>query len=326
MTPFLWFIAGFLIIAALVLVVLTFVPAYRAASVRLMARTVGLALPAGPLDSLEANFAGRSRASATGALIGAVLVVAALVTGVIPTQDPPSLGGAAEIWLLVGGWYVGMGVGAAVRALSVRTPVPVGERFARPGAVDLRDYLAPIDLIGGRLAVTAGIIVLTLATVVAVNGQGVSPVSVIFSVGGIVVLLSIASLIVFEIAARRILDRAQPAASPEALAWDDAIRAMTVREIVTAPLSLGVWGSLAIGILLSDGFSEGNAWPVGLIVVSVLVLIIALGILVAAVYSIASKPQQHYLRRLWPDVAAQAEAHDSAQRTQAAAAAGRISR
>ena len=103
---------------------------------------------------------------------------------------------------------------------------------------------------------------------------------------------------------RRILDRAQPAASPEALAWDDAIRAMTVREIVTAPLSLGVWGSLAIGISLTDSFNEGNQWPAGLIAVNILVLVIAAGILAAAIYSIATKPQQHYLRRLWPDVAA----------------------
>lgn len=321
MTPFLWFIAGFLILAAIVLIVLTFVPAYRAASVRMMARTVGLALPAGPLDSLEANFASRSRASAFGALVGAVLVVTALVTGFIPTQDPPTLGGAAEIWLLIGGWYVGMGVGAAVRALSARTPAPVGERYARPGAVDMRDYLAPIDLVGGRIAVAAGVVVLTLATVVAVTGLGVAPASVIFSIGGIVVLLSVASLVVFEIAARRILDRAQPAASPEALAWDDAIRAMTVREIVTAPLSLGIWGSLALGILLADSFSEGNAWPAGLVLVTVLVVIIAVGIFAAAVYSLASKPQQHYLRRLWPEVAA-AEAVNSSAAETAAANAG----
>ena len=321
MTPFLWFIAGFLILAAIVLIVLTFVPAYRAASVRMMARTVGLALPAGPLDSLEANFASRSRASAFGALVGAVLVVTALVTGFIPTQDPPTLGGAAEIWLLIGGWYVGMGVGAAVRALSARTPAPVGERYARPGAVDMRDYLAPIDLVGGRIAVAAGVVVLTLATVVAVTGLGVAPTSVIFSIGGIVVLLSVASLVVFEIAARRILDRAQPAASPEALAWDDAIRAMTVREIVTAPLSLGIWGSLAIGILLMDSFREGNAWPAGLIAVTALVVIIAAGILGAATYSIATRPQQHYLRRLWPDVAA-AETRNAERAETAAADAG----
>ena len=304
MTPFLWFIAGFLILSTVVLFILTFVPGYRAASVRMQARTVGLALPAGQAPALETNFAGRSRASSLGALVGTVLAVAGLVSGVIPTQDPPALGGVAETWLIIGGFYVGMGVGAALRALTVRTPSPTGERYARPGAVDVRDYLAPIDRIGSRVAVAAGLLVLVIAGIVSFSAFGMTPANPAFSIGGLVVLLGVVSLVVSEIATRRILDRAQPAASPEALAWDDAIRAITVREIVTAPMSLGVWGSLAIGISLTDSYSVGNQWPAGLIVVNVLVLLIAAGILGAATYSIASRPQQHYLRRLWPDVAA----------------------
>jgi len=303
MTPFLWVIAGFLVIATIVLVALSYLPAYRAANVRLLARTVGLALPA-DTAFLERNFASRSRASSTGALLGTVLVVAAIVSGVIPTQDPPNLGGVAETWLVIGGFYVGMGLGAAIRALTARTPAPTGERFARSGAVDIRDYLAPVDRIGSRIAVAAGVLVLVIAAVVSIGAFGMTSANPVFTVGGLVVLLGVASLVVSEVAARRILDRAQPAASPEALAWDDAIRAATVREIVTAPMSLGVWGALAIGITLTDSFSVGNQWPVGLIVVNILVAVIAVGIVAAAAYSIASRPQQHYLRRLWPDVAA----------------------
>jgi len=306
MTPFLWVIAGFVTVASVVLAVLSFVPAYRAASVRMQARSVGLALPAEPSPALEADFAGRTRASLIGSLLGTVLAVLGLVSGVIPTDDPPALGGVAETWLVLGGFYVGMGVGAAVRALTVRTPVPSGERFARAGAVDIRDYLAPIDRIGSRVAVGAGVVVLVVAATVSITAFGMTPVNPGLIVGGIVVLLGVVSLVVSEVATRRILERSQPAASPEALAWADATRAITVREIVTAPMSLGVWGALAIGITLTDSFSVGNQWPAGLILVNVLVLVIAAGIVAAAIYSIASRAQQHYLRRLWPDVAAAA--------------------
>ncbi|MGV8885720.1 MAG: hypothetical protein ACOH1T_09075 [Microbacteriaceae bacterium] len=306
MSPVLWFIAGFLILASIAIIALTFLPSYRRATVRAMARSVGLAIPAGKQAAFEAASAARIRASVTGALIGSSLVLALLALNVIPANASSSFGGVAEIWFLVGGFYVGMSFGSTIRALVSRNPTPAGERYARPGAVDLHDYIAPIDVLGGRVAVAAGIGVLALASFFsAMNGS--SAVSPLLSVGGIVVMLGVVSLAVFEVSSRRILERAQPAASPEDLAWNDAIRAMTVREIMTAPLSLGVWGSLAIALNVSDGTSR-----VGSIVLSILAALIAAGLLAAAVYSTATKPQQHYLRRLWPDVAARGEATASA--------------
>lgn len=302
MTPFLWFWSSFLIIAPIVLIVLTFIPGVRAASARQTARSVGLALPVGKQEVLERRFASRTRASSTGGAIGTALVMAGLVSGAIPAAAEPVLGGAGELWLVVGGFFVGMAFASAIRALSERTPAVTGERYARPGAVDVRDYVAPIDLIGARLAVAAGVLVLALASTFVFAILGPTSNNPLFSVGALVVLLGVVSLVVFEISARRILDRAQPAASPEDLAWDDAIRALTVREIVGAPLSLGVWGGLAVGLTMPSLSSHDVGWW-GKLIVLILVVIIAFGILIAAVVSIATKPQQHYLRRLWPDVA-----------------------
>ena len=66
-------------------------------------------------------------------------------------------------------------------------------------------------------------------------------------------------------------------------------------------MCLGVWGALAL--LLNLASSDTGT------VVAIGGAILVFGAtLAAAAFSIASKPQQHYLRRLWPDVAAAAKA------------------
>ena len=133
MTPFLWTMTILLVGSLAVLVALTFGAGARAASVARLGRSVGLAVPAGHESTLAARAARRTRATALGAFLGTAIVVTGLVTGAIPASDPDS--DVSDLWLVLGGYFVGLAVGAMVNALARRPAAVEGERFARAGAV-----------------------------------------------------------------------------------------------------------------------------------------------------------------------------------------------
>jgi len=301
MTPFLWTMTVLLVGSLVVLFALTLTSSSRASAVRRLGRSVGLAVPEGHEAALAARAARKTRASVLGAFLGTALVVLGFVTGIIPAADPES--NVSDLWLVIGGYFVGLAIGAMINTLGYR-PAPVeGERFARSGAVDLRDYLAPVDRYGARVSVLFG--VLALGGAMLLFATGYIQLNPLASVSAAVVGLGVVSLAIFEFSARRILDRAQPVGSPAELAWDDALRAQNVREIATAPISLGLWGSLAVLLTLLDQpipINPAGDLLFGLLIAAVAVLLTVA--LIATVYSIATAPQQHYLRRLWPSVAA----------------------
>jgi len=286
MTPTLWFIAGALALVLIVAVIVILVTG--AGSVRSLGRAVGLGVP----EHLEARLASRIRGSrlafALGSAAGLVITTTVLVLNGAPSNDE----NPALIWLLVGGVVAGGSLASAIYALTAKPVLPEGERVARSGAVSLNDYLDPVDLIGARVAVGAGILALGVALWLA--PAAVSPAAIL------IVVLAAVSLVFFEIAIRRILDRPQPAGSTSELAWDDALRGLSMRNIASAPMSFGVWGGLAVllnvwidgAFPLASGFAGGAA------------LVLFLATFAAAAWSIATKPPQRYLRRLWPDVAA----------------------
>jgi hypothetical protein len=100
-----------------------------------------------------------------------------------------------------------------------------------------------------------------------------------------------------ELASRRLLDQPQAAGSTLELAWSDAIRARILRDVVTAPLAIGTYASLGVLLAASSTIADpalGNTF------VGVLGLVMW-GLLVAAIVSVASRPQRHFRRRLWPE-------------------------
>jgi hypothetical protein len=288
MTPTLWFIAGALAVA--LFVALTVILATKTGSVRNLGLAVGLAAP----ESLRAKLASRIRGSrlafTIGSLIGLTLTTSALVLSGAPSDDE----NPALIWLLAGGVVAGGSLASAIYALTARPVLPEGERIARSGAVSLDDYLDPVDLLGARLAVGAGI--LSLGITLWFAPETVS------AAAALIVVLAVVSLVFFEVAIRRILNRPQPAGSTAELAWDDALRGLSMRNIASAPMSFGVWGGLAV---LLNVWLNGTS-PIASAVAGGAALALFLATFAAAAWSIASKPPQRYLRRLWPDVAAAA--------------------
>lgn len=309
MNPAVWFITGVLVLIIIVGAILVLIPAFRRYAVVQTGNSVGLAVPPHLEPALRRRFVGRLTASLLGATLGLAVAVVALQSGLVPSAESTDV---AEFWLVFGGFFTGASVAVAIYALAAKPARPEGERYARSGAVDLRDYLAPVDRLGARGAVALGVVTLLAAT--AVSAAGLTSSNAALSVGGLIVVAGVVALALSEFASRRILERPQPAGSPSELAWDDALRAQSLREIVTAPLCLGSWGALAVLFTLVDatdavGFGGIVTFWVG----AAGLALVFIALLVAAGMSIATKPQQHYLRRLWPDVAAAATAQTEAR-------------
>lgn len=292
MTPLMWTVAAIVAIVFSLPLVFTISRVSRERSVTRFGTTVGLQVPDSLKHQLASRNANRTRAASVGALAGTAVVIAAILAGIVPTSDDS----AGDLWMLLGGTVTGLAIGATIAALSTKPVIPEGERYARSGAVGLDDYLAPVDLVGARIASAVSAAILVLAGVLLTTA--VIPLAPALIVGAIVIAIGLAGLVMFEIVARRILDRALPVGSPAELAWNDALRARSMRDSASVPLCLGVWGSLAV--LLAIGATSSLT-----VVAGIAAVVVFIAILAAAAISIATRPQQHFLRRLWPDVAAQ---------------------
>src|SRR5690606_22755761 len=104
-------------------------------------------------------------------------------------------------------------------------------------------------------------------------------------------------LLIFEIAGRRIVAMGNRVGSPEELVWEDAIRSKTVRDISSAPALVGLY---AIAHSLPSLFGERTEAPfLGWMGVAAFA-----GTLIVLVITTTLRPERHFLRRLWPELAA----------------------
>jgi len=281
-----WFITIAWLVLFVILGALTLVPAYARYAALRRAHRLGITLPA----NLEAEVARRLMARQRGAAIGGILLTTLAAVafqwelGVVNDSEQTGL-------FIVGAAFAGIGIGASVAALAARSDAnPDRVRVARSNAVTVRDYVAPLELVGARAVVIAAVVVLIVGAVLAATGAdiGLYPIAV-FAVFGAV------SLAVFEVVSRRIVDRPQPAGSTAELVWDDAVRASTLRDLVTAPLALGAY-CLIFGVF---GVT-GTGAPALLVTVVGGIFVAAL--LAAAIVSLVIRPDGYFLRRLWPDL------------------------
>jgi hypothetical protein len=280
-----WVVAGLIAAFGIAYFVGTYRPAQRVQRAEGFARSVGLPLT----DALRAVVTERVALRHRGGSAG--LVIGILAGAFVLDQDPASSENYATPFLLIGGAFAGAAIGVAIAASRVAAPLdPDAVKFARPSAVALDDYVAPLERTGGRLVV--GLAVVTLAAALVFD----APVS-----GALMALavLAVAALLFFEIAGRRIVDRAQPAQSPADLTWDDAVRASVLRDMVTAPIILGADTVVVAGGALIDHVLAGSELARIALVVVCVAAAIAL-----AIAAITSRPQRYFLRRLWPAVTA----------------------
>jgi len=280
-----WFISILLFVTSLALIALSFVPYYARYSVLRYAQRLELRLPSHLEGVMGRRLMARMRAGA----IGAAVFVAASSASLAWLVEPDIRSNLVGL-LVIGAAFVGIGVGTAVAALAASSSVaPDQPRVARAGAVAVKDYLAPVELVGARVVVAGAVLLLVWVTVFTARYASVDYVGItMFSVFGVL------SLVLFEVASRRIVDQSQPAGSTAELVWDDAIRASALRDLVTAPLALGVYSLLFGFVSVADANGD--------VVFGLLGGIVFVALLAAAIVSRVTRTQSYFVRRLWPDL------------------------
>lgn len=260
-----------------------------------VARKVDLALDEPVGSAVVRRLAHRelvASAVATAAGVAALLAIAPLDTS----------GGAAQydlVWLVVavlGGRALGASASAVYETLgrAPRTSV----RIARASTPVHGDYVAPIERVGAWVAAAfSGVLSVGLVVVEATGAVDLADPPRTWFV--LAVAAPAAAVALDEAVARRVLARPQWAGTTLELAWDDALRARALRDLVTVPLTVGLVAPLVLLGVVGEGLDGG--WPenpaVGL--VSGLVPLVLLVALVAGAVAATQRPEHYFRQRLW---------------------------
>ena len=299
MNSFIWIPTAVLGLLSLVLFCLSFVPRYQEWTAERLARSVALILTPEALPMVCKRVARRMRGTTIGGVVGMLAGLAIL------SNDPPLAQLPLSTMLWVGTVYAGLSVGAAAAAV-ISGPRLRGDevRFARSEATGVSDYVAPIERHGARIAVALAVAVLLVSLALSTTGLVSFATPLSLTGGGILGVLAIAALVLFELYGRWIVRRGQPAGSPAQLSWHDALRSMLLRDLATAPIALGSYGFI-VGITeLSQALAAAGANPIGMMIAANIGFNAAAytGVLVA-IFVVVSKPQRYFRRRLWPELA-----------------------
>jgi hypothetical protein len=272
-------------------------PAKAASSAHSFARKVDLGLADHTAEVVTARMVRRERAAIVTGGLGA-LGAAALAA--LTTEEAA---GGFRLLAVVLGLFVGHAVGHGVVAWreSVSRAAD-GPRLARATVPTHGDYVARHERVGAwvvaGLAFLGGAALLLLGGSEVLDGafRGIVPTGFAVAVMGVPAL----TVVLDELLARRLLDRPQVAATTLELAWDDALRSRTLRDMITVPLTTGYFGLTALLGVVGDRVEGG--WPddpaVGIMAGAFIVLL--LGGAVMAVVSLVLGPERHVRRRLWP--------------------------
>lgn len=258
------------------------------------ARKVDLDLPLAMVDMVGRRLALREYVGgATGLLAGVVAIL--LLRG-----DKVVVVVVAVLTYLLG-HAVGHGIVAWYEATR---PVPPGARLARATTPTHADYVAGHERVGAW--VLAAVSALIAVGLVAADRTGVLELRPLpWALVVVAVVVPPLAIAADELAAARLLRRRQAAATLVELAWDDAMRARTLRDMATVPLVASAYAPLLLLTGIANQLEGG--WPANAAigVVNGLLLLLLVGLLGMAILSAALGPQRHFRRRLWP----QAEAH-----------------
>jgi hypothetical protein len=276
----------------LILLVRPRVPAQRTDAI---ARLVGLPLSPEVEPTIRTTQRGEVRAT----LVAIVVALAAATAGILlsgiaaPTQ---------MFWIDFTATIAALGLGTTIGTLTHERGRQAGSvRVARLRAVSLSDYRSPWEQWMPRIVVALALAGLVLRGTVDPHGFAIVPVFIWVYAG-----ITVAALLVCEIGGRAIVRGGQPAGSALELAWDDALKSRALSAIAVAPLYLGVYFNIGAIAFFPQTHTGPTADAAQLeIEVSLLAAIL---VIVWLVSTLITKPQQRYLRRLWPEFAARAAA------------------
>ncbi|GAB3604927.1 hypothetical protein GCM10027413_03360 [Conyzicola nivalis] len=274
-------------IIAVVGLAATFVPWYGRWRAYQQSAYLRVDLPTRLERAVSSRLISRERGGIIGAAALGGLAVLGFATGIVDGLEP-----SLTIFFIVGAVFVGVGVGTAIAALTGKKEVPSDvPRVARSEAASVADYIAPIERIGARVCVA---IVVALAIAVGLAGPSADDLLLPVTLFAAAAILTLA---LFEMASRRIVEASQPAGSTAELVWDDAIRASVIRDLVTAPLALSVYGTVFGVFALADrsiGAAAATAYLGSALVIA--------GFIITVVVSAVTRPRRYFLDRLWPNL------------------------
>lgn len=271
-------------------------PGGRRSAADRYARAVDLDL-GGLRAVVEQRLARREQWGALGGVVGVWVTVGALAAAGLPGSW---IAGLAAVGFLAGGAVAYAVVGWRESA----GPLPDGPRIARATAPGHDDYVARHELWGAWAA--SGVATLTAGWVVAVDATGTLDLGdVPFGLAAATAVLPWAALALDALVARRLLDRPQVATSTHELAWDDALRARTLRDLVGAVITLGVVMPVMLLSVVTEALPAG--WPenraIGVLMGLTAAILVGAGVM--AVVSLVLDPRRHVRSRLWPEAAPQ---------------------
>jgi hypothetical protein len=269
----------------------------RAASKRNQRTAAQFGLPLTPESEpiIEAGIRRTFHAAMYGAF--GALLVAAVVLMVIGENTPGHIFFGYTLTM-----YAGFGVSATVAALvAERRRQASSIRFARSRAVTISDYRSLLEQWTPRIVVALLTVGLALRSLLSLRGIGdIPPFIPIFA------LVAVIAAGIFEVANRLVVGKGQPAGSAIELAWDDAFTGRALASIGLSVTNLAAYGSLFSIVFLAGREEQGAiAGEKVQILFSIVAVIL---VVVAAIIGAATKAQQRYLRRLWPQFSAENDA------------------
>ncbi|WP_024285772.1 hypothetical protein [Cellulomonas sp. KRMCY2] len=283
-------------------------PGPRSRAAHACARKIDLALDDRTELAVAARLALRERVGAVGALVGCWIVAGWLYLGTDVLDRSPYLP-----MVVVLGFFGGHAAGyGGVAWYESTRPVSSGAaRIARASTPTHGDYVARHERYGAWV-VAGGSVLLGLVVVVVDRTGQVDLDALPWSLVTLSIVGPPVTVVVYELLAGRLLRQRQVATTQLELAWDDALRARTLRDMVTVSLVVGCYAPLALIGTVGDQLEGG--WPanpaVG--VAAALFPLVTVGLVAMATISYALNPARHFRRRLWPTASAGVVAADGA--------------
>ncbi len=301
-----------IVIAFALLAVLAFTATRSAvaASAERLARRVNLRLDDAVRPQVERFERRRQAGSAVGAALGATTALLLMPEG----SD-------IVAFLVMIGVFGGVTVGVALAALGhlrrARSAPAAGATGASASPVASTGRLSPVDVddlvprgerYGLRYSAVGAAAVTLAALAVLLPIGGLMPESEPTVIASLALLaIGIAAVIGWELAARRIARIRPVSGDVQALAWSDALRSLTLRDMVAFPLAACLYGPLTLLLATNIGAIDSMTRSIvgfllsGIVIVAAIIAV-TLAIMDASPTS-GRSPAQHYQRRLWPEIA-----------------------
>jgi hypothetical protein len=266
-------------------VIRSFTVAGQRSLLKVMATEAGIGIPSGLAEALQKRATNRTRWGAVSAVAAMLFLYSALVLSRVAMT--PSL------YLLCLATSI-IGYSFAVACVSLRFESALSEspvRLARLRRVRIGDYVGPWPRALAWITVAFGGVLTVADFLTVAAGHSDHSAFDLFLPSLCTVGAGIVGLALFEIGARLIVRRAQPAGSTDELVWDDALRASAIRDLLGTAVFAVYAGSLA-AFVLSRMAPEGTA----------LAFLLRIGALALWIlYTVASRDSRgRYLEKLWP--------------------------